>query len=52
MKIEVDLDDIIEHVFDNTSDEELQTLYELLWQWSDRVGDEIEFVNRIEAVNE
>lgn len=52
MKFEVELDDILFHVFDNTSDEKLQDLYELLWQWQDRVGEEIEFINRVEAVNE
>lgn len=47
MKIELDLDDILEHVFEQTSDDDLHTFFELLCRWQDKVSDEIDYVQSL-----
>jgi hypothetical protein len=49
MKIEFSLEDILEHVYEDTSDEDLHLLFELLCNWKDKVSDEIDYVASLEV---
>lgn len=52
MKVEFDLDDLLNHTFENCSDEELSNFKELLSKWVDKVEDELEYVNSSEDCGE
>ena len=47
MKVQVDFDDVLNSVFEQTSDEDLHTLFELLCRWQEKVGDEIDYVKSL-----
>lgn len=44
MKIEFNLDDILEHVYEQTADDDLHLLFEFLCDWKDKVSDELDYI--------
>jgi hypothetical protein len=51
MKIEIDLDTVLNEAFDNSSDDDLVPLKQLLEDWLVKVHDEIDFVREVQNTN-
>lgn len=51
MKIKINLDTVLSEAFDNSSDDDLVPLRQLLEDWLVKVHDEIDFVREVQNTN-